>query len=131
LTDQRFLWEDRVGTFELKVDVPLSVILEARKEALEGSEGEVLVVRFNQHGPVPEARFQLSMPVANDWLQMIGRARSGGYVQDRAVDISQEELDRVRNAPQSCPNCGASFAAPVLRGQMDISCQYCGKVIRI
>jgi predicted nucleic acid-binding Zn-ribbon protein len=131
LTDQRLLWEDRVGTFELKVDVPPSAILEARKEAQDGIEGEVLVVQFNQQGPLPEARFQLSMAVANDWLQMIGRARSGGYTQDRAVAISQEELDRVRNAPQACPNCGASFAAPVLRGQTDITCQYCGKVVRI
>jgi len=131
LTDQRFLWEDRVGTFELKVDVPLSGLLDARKDVLEGIAGDVLVVRFNQLAPLPEARFQLSMPVGDDWLQMIGRARSGGYDQDRSVDISQQDLDRVRNAPQSCSNCGASFAAPVLRGQMDITCQYCGKVVRI
>jgi hypothetical protein len=126
LTDQRLLWEDRVGTYELKVNAPLQAILDVQKDG----ENETLVVRFNPQGPVPEARFQLALPVTQDWLKMMGRARSGGYAQDRAVAISQEELDRVRNAPQGCQNCGAAFTSPILRGQVDIPCEYCGKVTR-
>jgi hypothetical protein len=131
LTDQRILWEDRVGTYELKVDVPLQGVLEVTKEAIAGNESEVLLIRFGPTGPLPEARFQLSLPVADDWIQMVGRARSGGYAEDRAVALAPEELARIRNAPQACQNCGAAFTAPILRGQTDIHCEYCGKVTHL
>jgi ABC-type transporter Mla subunit MlaD len=131
LTDQRILWEDRVGTYELKVDVPLQGVLEVTKEAIAGNESEVLMIRFGPTGPLPEARFQLSLPVADDWIQMVGRARGGGYAEDRAVALAPEELARIRNAPQACQNCGAAFTAPILRGQTDIHCEYCGKVTHL
>jgi uncharacterized paraquat-inducible protein A len=62
---------------------------------------------------------------------MVGRARSGGYVQDQVVEVSADELERIRNAPQQCSNCGAAFTAPILRGQHEIVCEYCGIVERI
>jgi len=131
LTDQRLLWEDRVGTYELKVDTPFQGILDVQKES-DGQTGqETLVFQFGPGGVVPLARFQLALPVADSWIKMVGRARSGGYAQDRAVPISTEELDKVRNAPQQCSNCGAAFTAPILRGQTEIRCEYCGLVVRI
>lgn len=130
LTDQRLLWEDRVGTYELKIDVPLQEVLEIKKDTDEEEEHEFLAFGLGPQGPVPTARFQLALPVADDWLKMVGRAKSGGYAQDRAVTLSEEELERVRNAPQQCSNCGAAFAAPILRGQTEINCAYCGVVTR-
>jgi hypothetical protein len=62
---------------------------------------------------------------------MIGRARSGGYIDDRAVELDESELERVRNAPEQCPNCGAAITSPVLRGQNEIICEYCGVATRI
>jgi hypothetical protein len=131
LTDQRFLWEDRVGTYELKVNVPLSEVLEMKRDTAGEPGSEILLVELGAKGPVAEARFLFSQPVVDDWIQMLGRARSGGYAQDQAIPISQEELERIRNAPQSCSNCGASLTAPIFRGQVDVSCEYCGKVTRI
>jgi hypothetical protein len=130
LTDQRLLWEDRVDTYELKVDVPLAKVLEVRQETQAGSGQEALIFRLGA-GPVSEARFELSLPVAKDWIEMVGRARSGGYAHDRAATVSAEELERIRNAPQQCSNCGAVFTAPLLRGQTEIHCEYCGLVTRI
>lgn len=130
LTDQRLLWEDRVGTYELKVDVPLQEVLKIKRETDEQEEQEFLVFSLGSQSPVPTARFELALPVADDWLKMVGRAKSGGYVQDRAVTLSEEELERVRNAPQQCFNCGAAFTAPILRGQTEINCEYCGVVTR-
>ena len=131
LTDQRLLWEDRAGTYELKVDTPFQGILDVQKES-DGQTGqETLVFQFGPGGVVPLARFQLALPVADSWIKMVGRARSGGYAQDRAVPISAEELEKVRNAPQQCSNCGAAFTAPILRGQTEIRCEYCGLVVRI
>ncbi len=131
LTDQRLLWEDRVGTFELKVEVPLQAILDVKKDAQAQDRRDVLAFQCDSPAPVPLACFLLSLPVADDWLKMVGRARSGGYARDRAIPLSAEEVERVRNAPQQCAKCGAAFTAPLLRGQTEIRCEYCGLVTRL
>jgi hypothetical protein len=131
LTDQRLLWEDRIGDYELKIDVPLQQITDVKIDVDEGKDVEYLVTSLNSRAPVPEARFLFSQPVVEAWLQMIGRARSGDYAKDRAVPLEQAELEKVRNAPQQCPNCGAALTAPILRGQTQITCEYCGVVTRI
>jgi predicted nuclease with TOPRIM domain len=129
LTDQRLLWEDRVDAYELKIDLPLQEVLDV--DRITEGDGEALQFSFGSAGPVPLAIFKLSQPVAEDWLVMVGRARSGGYIQDQVVEVSAEELERIRNAPQQCSNCGAAFTAPILRGQHEIVCEYCGIVERI
>jgi len=131
LTDQRLLWEDRVGEFELKLNVPLSQVTDVQKVATEDGQQEFLDATFGAGAPYPNARFQLGVPVAESWLKMIGRARSGGYAGDRAIEIPPEELERIRNAPQQCSNCGAALTDPILRGQTEITCEYCGNVMRI
>ncbi|HNB53588.1 MAG TPA: hypothetical protein PK530_16685, partial [Anaerolineales bacterium] len=105
-----------------------------RKEVAETEEGgtaETLVFTFDSNAPFAETRFELAAPVGDDWIKMVGRARKGDYVADRAIEIDQAELDRVKNAPTSCSNCSATFTAPVLRGQVEITCEYCGAVTRI
>jgi uncharacterized protein (DUF3084 family) len=131
LTDQRILWEDRVGAFELKLEVPLAQIADIQKAASEDGKQEFLDLSFASGAPVTNARFTLGMPVADSWLKMVGRARSGGYTENRAVEIDPAEIERIRNAPQQCAKCGASLTAPILRGQMEIACEYCGMVMRI
>lgn len=135
ITDQRLLWEDRVGDYELKVDIPLQSVTGIRKETTEATETEeaqeILVFTFDGNAPYAETRFELAAPVADDWIKMVGRARKGDYASDRAIEIDEAELARVQNAPTSCPNCAATFTAPVLRGQVEITCEYCGVVTRI
>ena len=130
LTDQRFLWEDRTGDFQLKFDVPLSQVEDIKEETDEESSEESLVVTFASSAPAAKARFSLDQPVAEEWLQMVGRARSGDYVIDRAIEISEAELERIRSVPEQCPNCGAAITAPVLRGQTELTCEFCGVVTR-
>jgi len=132
LTDQRLLWEDRVDDYELKIAVPLQQVTEVVETSDDAAEFDVIAATFESgDAPVPKAEFQLALPVADDWLEMIGRARAGDYTKDRAVEIDEAELTRVRNAPKQCSNCGAAFTAPVLRGQTEITCEYCGVVTRI
>jgi len=131
LSDQRLLWEDRVGEFELKLNVPLQQITDVQKAVSEDEQQEFLDFTFGPGAPWPDAHFQLGAPVADSWLKMVGRARSGGYAGDRAIEIPPEELERIRNAPQQCSKCGAALTDPILRGQVDIPCEYCGNVMHI
>lgn len=131
LTDQRLMWEDRVEAYELKIDLPLTEISDVTKEVDETSGQEYLSFTLSAKALYPNARFQLALPVSEAWLKMVGRARSGDYAVDRAVEIDQAELDRIRNAPRQCPNCGAGLTNTILRGQTQITCEYCGNVINI
>lgn len=131
LTDQRLIWEDRSGTAEARIDVPLSQVEDVQEEENEESGEEDLVFKLGGNAPTPKARFSLASPVGEEWVQMVGRARSGGYAEDRAVEIDESELERIRNAPEQCSNCGAGYTAPVLRGQTEIVCEFCGVVARI
>lgn len=131
LTDQRLIWEDRTGTFEARFDLPLAQVEDVKVEEDEESGEEDLVFSLGSDAPSPKARFSLSAPVGEDWVQMVGRARSDGYAEDRAVEIDESELERIRNAPAECANCGAALTAPILRGQTEIECEFCGAVARI
>jgi hypothetical protein len=131
LTDQRLLWEDRVEKFELQIAVPIIQTQDVHKESDAARENDLLSFQFTAGAPLQSARFQLALPVADDWLQMVGRVRSGGYSRDRVTPISEAELQRIRNAPKQCSDCGAGFSAPLLRGQTQITCEYCGRVTQI
>ena len=131
LTDQRILWEERVDDFELMINAAFDQVLEISSRQDEEERDQRLVVSLSGDAPVANAVFLLSQPVVEQWLEMIGRARSGSYAEDRAVEIDPEMLDRVRNAPSKCPSCGAAFTSPVLRGQDEIVCEFCGVSSRI
>jgi len=112
LTDQRVIWEDRVGEFELKLNVPLQQVTDVQKAISEDGTQEFLDFTFGSGAPYPNARFQLGAPVADGWLKMVGRARSGGYADDRAIEIPPEELERIRNARSSVRS--AARDSPIL-----------------
>ena len=131
LTDQRLLWEDRVDTYELKVNQAIAKTTSINKVLDENTHNEALVFELANSDPYPNVRFNLNLPVADAWVKMFGRARSGEYNKDRAIEIDPAELERIKNAPRQCSNCGAGLTAPILRGQTDIICEYCGQVTRI
>jgi hypothetical protein len=131
LTDQRILWEERVDDFELMIDAAFDEVLEVSSDLDEDDGEQRLVVGLSGDAPVAKGVFLLSQPVAEEWLEMIGRARSGGYAEDRAVEIAPDMLERIRTAPNKCPSCGAAFTSPVLRGQDEIVCEFCGVSTRI
>jgi hypothetical protein len=131
LTDQRLLWEDRDNDYELKVDLPLQQITRVRQEVESDGDRESLVFELTSSAPYSTMNFSFGLPVTEAWIKMIGRARSGEYTLDRAIEIDPKEIERIRNAPRQCSNCGAGFTAPLLRGQTEISCEYCGQVTRI
>ena len=131
ITDQRLLWEDRVGDYELKIDVPVSGVQTVVFSEEEETRIDILTFDVGSNGPTPKLVLKLAQEVGEEWVKMVGRAKAGDYVSDRAVEVDQAELDRIRNAPQSCSACGGVFTAPVLRGQTEIICEFCGTPTRI
>ncbi|MEK6221243.1 MAG: hypothetical protein N2D54_03250 [Chloroflexota bacterium] len=131
LTDQRLIWEDREGEFEVKLEVPMNYIENVKEDIDKETGAEGLKFSLTTDAVVNKAKFSLGVPVADNWVQMTNRARSDGYNEDRSVKIEASELERIRNAPEQCPNCGASFTAPILRGQTEITWEFCGVVTRI
>jgi hypothetical protein len=131
LTDQRLLWEDREDSFEVKIDVPIASLGGVAISVNEEENVDTLSIELGANAPVRNGIFELSQPVAEEWKQMIGRVKSGSYTTDRTVEIDPEDIKRIQNAPEQCVNCGAAFTAPILRGQSEIACEFCGVVARI
>jgi len=65
------------------------------------------------------------------WQAFIGRVKSGDVAKERTVPVDAKAAAAVANAPTKCGTCGATITQTILRGQTEISCQYCGSVIRV
>jgi chromosome segregation ATPase len=133
LSDQRLIFEEREGEFSVPLEAPASLIASATPLSAQGAnqDEEHLDLSFASGAPMSSTKFQLLGPQAEAWQAMIGRAKAGDYTKDRAVEIDQAEVDKVKNAPTECPSCGSKFTAPVLRGQTEIRCESCGTVTRL
>ena len=147
LTDQRLLFEQKeeVATkkvlfittakekvHKLLMDMPAAEVekVTASKKGLLGHEDHI-DVQFVSGAKVRAAHFHLDGQDCNEWQGMINRAKAKDFDKDRVVKIDQAELDKVKNAPTQCSNCGGKFTKPVLRGQTEIVCEYCGAVARL
>jgi hypothetical protein len=133
LTDQRLIFEEREGEFSVPLEVPLAQVQSVDADSGQGAnkDEEHLKVILASGAPAPYGLWQLVGPQADEWKTMIGRALKGDYTSDRAVAVDQSAVDKVKNAPTQCPNCGAAFTKPVLRGQTEITCEFCGAVTRL
>lgn len=133
LSDQRVIFEEREGEFSVPLEAALSLVqsVEALAGQGAGQDEEHLRLNFGAGAPASFGLFQLVGPTAEEWKTTIGRAMKGDYTSDRALEIDQAAVDKVKNAPTQCPSCGAAFTKPVLRGQTEIKCEFCGAVTRL
>jgi hypothetical protein len=133
VTDQRLIFEEREGEFSVPLESPLAQVQAVDALAVQGAgkDEEHLKITYASGGPVGSALFQLVGPKAEDWKTTVSRAMKGDYTNDRAVAVDQAAIDKVKNAPTQCSNCGAAFTKPVLRGQTEIKCEFCGAVTRL
>ncbi|MBI5291205.1 MAG: hypothetical protein HY872_04935 [Chloroflexi bacterium] len=147
LTDQRLLFEqnEEVATKKvlfvttekqkvqkLLIEMPVAQVEKATasKKGLFGNEDH-LELLFESGAAVRAAHFHLDGQDCNMWQALVGRAKANDFDKERAVKIDQAALDRVSKAPTQCPNCGSAFTQPVVRGQTEIKCEYCGTVTRL
>jgi len=147
LTDQRILFEQKqeIATKKvlfvtterklvqaLKFEIALSLVQEVipTKQGVFKNEDH-LEIRFAVGAPYQSIRLHLDGQDCKEWQQLIQRARSKEFDKDRAIEIDQTEVEKVKSAPTKCPSCNATIDKPILRGQDTITCDYCGTVIRL
>ncbi len=147
LTDQRLLFEhkeevatkkvlfittERKMVQQLIAEAPVALVqdIQATKQGVFKNEDH-LTLRFSSGAPYQQMHFHLDGQNCNDWKVLINRVLTGDMTKDRAVAVDQVEVEKVKNAPTICPNCGGTIRQVILRGQESINCEYCGGVIRL
>lgn len=147
LTDQRLLFEqkeevatkkvlfiamekEKIQKLLLEANVANIDQVKATKKGLMGHEDH-LDVNFSLDGPVRAAHFHLDGQDCNLWAGLIGRAKAKDFDKERTVKVDQAVLDKIANAPTKCGNCGSPFTKPIMRGQTEIKCEYCGAITRL
>jgi hypothetical protein len=96
---------------------------------LQGPEGSLLYDDMGR--PLRTTDLHLKGERGEAWQGFIGRVKSGEIAGERTVPVDQEAVETVANAPTKCPNCGATLTQTILRGQSEITCEFCGSVIRL
>ncbi len=146
LTDQRLIFEQKEKVTTKKVlfvptekelvqellwDVPLALI-EDTKSRKEGflNKDDYLEVRFGSGAPFNAVHLHIWQR-GDEWTSLINRAKAKEFDATRAIPIDKEAAEKVKEAPTKCPNCGGKIHQVVLRGMENITCQYCGSVIRL
>ena len=147
LTDQRLLFEqkeevatkkvlfittERKMVQQLLAESPVALVqdIQATKQGAFKNEDH-LDLRFGSGAPYQQMHFHIDGQNCNDWKALINRVITGDFTKDRAVAVDQVEVEKVKNAPTICPNCGGTIKQVILRGQEFIQCEFCGGVIRL
>ncbi len=132
-----FITTEKETVQELIFQVPIGHIEEV-KASQSGFLGrkEMLEIRFAPEADISEARLRLLGGADNEeWAALIGRVRSGDIEKER-VRTEEEEPAKAEpvapaEVPTKCPNCGAILTTPIVKGMREITCEYCGTVIRL
>jgi len=147
LTDERLVFEQKeeiatkkvlfITTEKEKVqqqifEVPVGQIEEV-KSSQKGFLGhkEILDLAFAPEADLSGVRLRLRGADNEEWGQLIGRVQSGEINSERTEPKDEEVVETARSAPTKCPTCGATLSTEIVRGMREITCEYCGSVIRL
>ncbi len=147
LTDQRLLFEQKeeVATKkilfitkerelkqELLVDIPLQYVetIKASKQGVFKNQ-DFLEINFGSGAQYSNTQFHIFNQDCDDWKGLLNSVIAGEFIEKRTKELDQEVIDKVKNAPTICPQCGATISIPVLRGMDQFKCEFCGAIIRL
>jgi hypothetical protein len=66
-----------------------------------------------------------------EWQQLISSVKTHEIDANRVIAVDKTAVEKAKAAPTQCPQCGGLITKPVLRGMDTITCEFCGKVIRL
>lgn len=143
VTDQRVVFEQRekkggmMGFGGKKVQ---EVLWEAALDTIEkitpedkGMFGgkDMMNIKLGAGAPYAEIVCEIKGGIdSKAWAKQINRAVKGLINQESTVEPDAELIERLRNAPTDCPNCGGVLAK-LAAGADEVTCQYCGTVVRV
>ncbi len=155
LTDQRLLFEQKeevatkkvlfITTAKEKVqalgwEIPVASIASAtgskrgfmnKDDFLTITAADGASLKSPQGGGMRTAEIHLKGETGESWQGFIGRVKSGDIAKERTVPVDEKAAAAVSNAPTKCGTCGATITQTILRGQTELTCQYCGSLIRL
>jgi len=121
-TVQEFIFEVAIGQVdEVKASDKRKFL--KRKEMLE--------LVFAPEADLSGATLRLIDAQNEEWDKLIGRVKSGEIAKERTQPKDEAVVEAARAAPTKCPTCGATLSAEIVRGMKEITCEYCGSVIRL
>lgn len=147
LTDQRLIFEQKqeVATKkflfitrereliqEILVDIPIKLV-ENVTPSKQGvfKNHDFLEIDFASGAQYAKTDFHLHNQDCEDWKALINRVISGDFDKNRTEEVDQEVVDQIRNAPTICPQCGATIKVQLIRGMDQITCEFCGAIIKL
>ncbi len=147
LTDERLIFEQKEEVATKKVlfitteketvqqlifAVPVGQIEEV-KTSQKGFLGhkEMMELIFAPEADLSGATLRLRGVDNEEIAGLIGRVKSGEITRERTQPKDEAAIEAARSAPTKCPTCGATLAVEIVRGMREITCQYCGSVIRL
>jgi hypothetical protein len=143
VTDQRLIFEqaEKKGGMmgfggkqvrEQKWEVSFDKVEKVQNEdkGLFGGK-DFMILKLGSGAPYSEIRCEIKGGIdSKTWAQQVNRAVQGLIAQESNVTPDPELMERLKNAPTDCPNCGGVLPK-LLSGQTEASCKYCGSVMRI
>jgi len=147
LTDQRLIFEqkeevatkkvlfittERKTVQEVDFEVPVALVekVDANKKGLLKNEDH-LDIHFASGAPISRTFFHIFGQDCKDWQSLLNRAKTKDFDDERAIELDQEVVEKVKSAPTECPSCGGKLDQVITRGMDTITCNYCGSVIRL
>jgi len=115
------LWEVEHGQVEKVIPA---------NEGIGGGK-DMMTLKLGSGAPYAEIICEIKGGIEADyWAQQITRATKGYISQESAIEPDPELIERLQNAPTDCPNCGGVMPK-LSAGDTEVTCQYCGTVVRI
>ena len=147
LTDQRLIFEQNEEVATKKVlfittesqkvqqmlfEVPAVSIEEVKgfKQGMMKNQ-DMLDLKFAHGNFAPTALLHIFYEDCTAWQSLITSVKTHEIDKNRAIAVDQAEINKAKAAPTQCPQCGGLITKPVLRGMDTITCEFCGKVIRL
>jgi len=147
LTDERLIFEQKeqkatkkvlfIATEKETVQELIFAVPIGQVESVETSQKgflgrkEMVKLLFAPAADLSGATLRLRGADNEEWAALIGRVRSGEIAKERSQPKEEETLEDVRSVPTKCTTCGASISVEIVRGMREITCEYCGSLIRL
>ena len=134
VTTKKFLFitKERELRQEVLIDIPVKLI-ESVQTAKQGifKNQDFLEINFTSGAQYNSAQFHIHNQDCEDWKGLINKIQSGDFDKNRTEQVDEEVIEKIKNAPTICPQCGATITVPILRGMEQYSCEFCGCIIKL